>query len=102
MGIGPTIAAFVTAIASSTGSLFVWYRRAARIRTMAIDHLETSIVEVIEVLRWAKDLVLGVPKRVVDATDEMVEEQRPALDKVRELESTLDVDVPDPSDLKKP
>jgi len=32
----------------------------------------------------------------------MAEEQRPALEKMRELESSLQMDIPDPSDLKQP
>jgi hypothetical protein len=47
-------------------------------------------------------MLLGPLQRLLAAVDQLAEEQKPALAKLREIESTLDTDIPDPDDIKKP
>merc|ERR1719188_2275798 len=58
--------------------------------------------QVTEAISRAKELLFGLSQGVADAINGMAEEQKPALQKVAELENTLQVDIPDPEDLKKP
>lgn len=101
-GVGAIPAAVVVVVASTTGSICVWHARVANARTLVLEKLEASVASVLDVVRDVKESLLGLSDNVVAAIDKMAEEQQPALQKIRELESTLDVDVPDPNDLKRP
>mmetsp|Transcript_38880 Transcript_38880/g.123413 ORF Transcript_38880/g.123413 Transcript_38880/m.123413 type:complete len:479 (+) Transcript_38880:256-1692(+) len=101
-GLGPAVAAVATAVASSVGFAFTLNARATSVRSKLLEQFDMAMEQVLQALAGAKDLLLGLSKNVLDAIDEMSEQQRPALEKVAELEKTLKIDVPDPGDLKKP
>merc|ERR1712187_328882 len=48
------------------------------------------------------DMIMGPLHQLESTIDSLAEEQKPALSNLQKLESTLDVDVPDPSDLRAP
>lgn len=101
-GFGPAIAIFASVVATTAGFAASLHTRAHGIRTILLAQLDNAVQKVLECVGKAKTVLLGLSSDVVDAIDGMCEEQKPALDKAKQLEDTLKVDIPDPSDMKKP
>jgi hypothetical protein len=102
VGLAPILPALATAVASATTSAFILKGRVVALREVVLAHLDSVRKEVLEALQQATEVVARLAGQLTDAIDRMIQEQRPVLEKVRELESTLQVDIPDPGDLKRP
>merc|ERR1719419_766798 len=64
-----------------------------------INKIKDKVTTVIDTV---DDMILAPLNELNDEIDGMEEDQKPAVDKAKMLESTLQVDVPDPGDLRKP
>lgn len=58
--------------------------------------------KVTTILDATDDMILAPLNELNDQIDQMEDDQKPALDKAKMLQSTLGVDVPEPGDLRKP
>jgi hypothetical protein len=100
--LGPAVAAVTAALANSAGLAHTWKPRAQSIFEVINSQIANAKKKVTSVIDTVDDMVMGPLQKLLEAIDDLAEEQKPALDKLKKIESTLSVDIPDPSDLKKP
>jgi len=82
---------------SSTGNIF-------QVMSKVFDRMMKKVVNILDTV---DDMIMGPLEKLENAIEDMCEEQKPNLDKMKELESTIkmvqpDFNAPDPEDLKKP
>jgi hypothetical protein len=105
--LGAVIAGQAAAALNLMGLAMVWKGRADMIFGVTNSVFSKVKAKVVDVLDTVDDMILGPLNKLEGAIDSMTEEQRPALEQMQQLESTLkkadpSFDIPDPADLKKP
>jgi hypothetical protein len=104
---GAVIAGQAAAALNLVGLAVVWKGRAEMIFGVLSSVFGKVKTKVVDVLDTVDDMILGPLQRLESAIDNMTEEQKPAIEQMQQLESTLknvdpSFDIPDPDDLKKP
>merc|ERR1719191_2736557 len=99
---GPMLAAAIACFVNIMGLFMTWKGRAQMIYDVMNAQIDKAKKKVVDVIDTVDDMILDPLQKLIDVIDDMADEQKPALDKIKLVESTLKIDVPDPGDLKKP
>jgi hypothetical protein len=100
--LGPAVVGVGAALANTAGLSRSWGNRAQSIFQVISAQIANAKEKVTTVIDTIDDMIMAPLQRLENTIDDLAEEQKPALNNLQKLESTLDVDIPDPSDLKAP
>lgn len=100
--VGPVIVACASTALNSMALAQTWQARSGFIFDVLESQLEKAKSKMNEIVDTIDDMILGPVKRLESAIDKLSEEQKPAMEKLAQLERTLKIDIPDPQDMKVP
>merc|ERR1712054_237084 len=84
-----------------------WKSRASGIYQVMSKVFDRMLKKVTDILDTVDDMIMGPLEKLENAIEDMAEEQKPTLDKMKKFESAMKMadpsfDLPDPGDLQKP
>jgi hypothetical protein len=104
---GQVLAGVAAAVTNFLGLAMSWKSRSNSIFQVMNKVFDKMIKKVTDVLDTVDDMIMGPLEKLENAIEDMAEEQKPTLDKMKKFESAMKMadpsfDLPDPGDLQKP
>jgi len=104
---GQVLAAVLAATVNFLGLAMSWKTRSTSIFMVLNKVFDRMIKKVTDILDTVDDMIMGPLEKLENAIEDMADEQKPTLDKMKKFEAGMKMadptfDLPDPSDLQKP
>lgn len=105
--LGQIVAGVSATVINFLGLASSWKGRASGIFQTVSKIFDKIRDKVVKILDTVDDMIMGPLEKLENAIEDMEEEQKPNLDKMKQMESGMKMidknfDLPDPEDLKKP
>jgi len=104
---GQMLAGVAASVVNFLGLAMSWKSRSNSIFQVLNKVFDRMIKKVTDVLDTVDDMIMGPLEKLENAIEDMAEEQKPTLDKMKKFEAGMKMadpsfDLPDPGDLQKP
>jgi len=104
---GQILAAVAAAVVNFLGLAKSWKSRTTSVFQVLNKVFDRMIKKVTDILDTVDDMIMGPLEKLENAIEDMAEEQKPTLDKMKKFETAMKMadpnfNLPDPGDLQKP